>query len=367
MNRKQNASLKMQIVIKFILSATGAMLASFVVIFGGIVLLEHAWHEKYDAFITWYNSDYTAGAIFLLGTSAILIAFTFIFFLCSMNTITSEIARISDVIHLLSDGKLDNRITNISNNELGKLASDVNAMAESLQMSMKKEKQWNEERYNLITNMSHDLKTPMMSVMGYADRIKKKKYKNEQELEEYCDIIFHKTEELNVVVKQLFEFSKFSSSSYPLQKQEIPVMQFAEQVAMTFIPQLDAAQLELHLKLSPDMTVMADMNALKSVFENLISNAIKYAADGKNLDICEVQSGEKREIIFRNYGSKIDEDDIDKLFEKFYREKKNDGIEGSGCGLFIVRQIMQLHGGEIYITSSEQCTEFHLTFPNEKE
>lgn len=70
----------------------------------------------------------------------------------------------------------------------------------------------------------------------------------------------------------------------------------------------------------------------------------------------------KKKIIFKNYGPKIEEGEMDKLFQKFYREKKNDGIEGSGCGLFIVKHIMELHEGKIYVESSEDSTEFHITF-----
>ena len=358
MRKKQNGSLKMQIVSKFIVSAIYAFIATFVIMMGGMLLLEHFFHDTYDRFITWYNSDFIAGALVLIVIVLMMMVGTFCFFMWEMNTITHEISNISEVIHLLSEGKLEIRIKHISINELGRLAQDVNIMAERLQMSVEKERQWNEERYNMITNMSHDLKTPMMSVMGYADMIVNGKYANQQELETYCRIISNKTTELNVVVKQLFELSKFSSYDYSLQKCTINVAQFAEQVAMAFLPQLENANMELRLFIQPTMEIMADLQALKSVFENLITNAIKYAASGHYLDIY----GGKKEIIFKNYGPAIEEKELDKLFHKFYREKKNDGKEGSGCGLFIVKQIMELHGGKIYVESSEEGTELHLTF-----
>lgn len=358
MRRKQNTSLKMQIVIKFIVSVIYAFITTFVIMMGGMLLLEHLFHDTYERFISWYNSDFVAGAVILVVIVLIMSIGTFCFFMWKMNTITNEISNISEVIHLLSEGKLENRIMHISNNELGELAQDVNIMAERLQMSVEKERQWNEERYNMITNMSHDLKTPMMSVMGYADMIANGKYANQQELETYCRIISNKTTELNVVVKQLFELSKFSSNNYSLQKVNINVAQFAEQVAMTFIPQLEGANMELRLYIQPTMEITADLQAFRSVFENLMTNAIKYASDGHYLDIYGIQ----KEIVFKNYGPAIEEKEPDKLFHKFYREKKNDGIEGSGCGLFIVRQIMELHGGRIYVESSEESTEFHLIF-----
>lgn len=362
MKRKQITSLKMQIVIKFIISAMYAFIVTFLIVFGGLLLLEHIWNRGYEEFVTWYNSDYIAGAVVLTGMAMILMLCTFAFFMMKMNTITKEISGISEVIHLLSDGKLENRIQNISNNELGRLAQDVNTMAERLQTSVEKERQWNEERYHMITNMSHDLKTPMMSVMGYADMIANGKYKDKQELETYCRIISNKTMELNGVVKQLFELSKFSSGNYQLQKVPVNIAQFAEQAAMVFIPQLEASHMELRLQIQPDMEIMADLNALRSVFDNLITNAMKYASNGKFLDIYGIQEQEQKQIVFRNYGPEIEESELDKLFHQFYREKKNDGIEGSGCGLFIVKQIMELHGGKIYVKSSRESTEFHLIF-----
>lgn len=358
MRRKQNTSLKMQIINKFIVSVIYAFITTFVIMMGGMLLLEHLFQDTYERFISWYNSDFIAGAVVLAVMVLMIMISTFFFFMWKMNTITNEISNISEVIHLLSEGKLENRIKHISKNELGRLAQDVNSMAEQLQMSVEKERQWNEERYNMITNMSHDLKTPMMSVMGYADRIANGKYENQQELETYCQIISNKTTELNVVVKQLFELSKFSSYDYSLQKVKINVAQFAEQVAMTFIPQLEGANMELRLYIQPTMEITADLQAFRSVFENLMTNAIKYASNGHYLDIY----GEEKEIVFKNYGSAIEEKKLEKLFDKFYREKESDGIEGSGCGLFIVKQIMELHGGRIYVESDEESTEFHLIF-----
>lgn len=199
-----------------------------------------------------------------------------------------------------------------------------------------------------------------MSICGYIEFISQGKYNDEQELWLYCNIVSQKTKELNTLINQLFEVSKISSYDLELQKVPINVMQFTEQVLISFTPLFHEKKMECRLNIEPNMMLEADPALLKRVFENLVSNTLKYAANGRYLDILARTNKGRSEIEFVNYGDKIEQQDMESIFHKFYREKKNNGNEGSGCGLFIAKQIIELHGGTITVQSDDSSTIFYI-------
>jgi signal transduction histidine kinase len=308
----------------------------------------------------WYNQSFGATLFVMIVFVMIFMIHTFWIFMLQMNRITNSISHISDVIHNFTEGNLETRITLRNDNELGKLASDINYMAETISQSIEREKNWNQDRYNMITNMSHDLKTPIMSIGGYVEFISQGKYENEQELKLYCDIVSQKTMELNTTINQLFEVSKISSYDFKLQKVTINMKQFTEQVLISFTPQFQEKDMEYRLNIEPDLMLDADPALLKRVFENLVNNTLKYAYNGKYLDINGKMNNGVLELEFENYGDKIEQQELENIFHKFYREKKNSGNEGSGCGLFIAKQIIELHGGTITLQSDERHTVFYI-------
>lgn len=340
-------------------------LLSAVVVFGSMctffLVLERVCYDGYLAFIDWYNrGGYKNGTIVLFTLLILFAVSTFLIFMRRMNRLTETISKISNNIHRIAEGDLDDRIYVKEGNELGRLAEDVNIMAAKIKENREKEKQWNKERYNMITNMSHDLKTPIMSISGYIDLIQKGKYQEQEELLNYCQIVSRKTSELNRSINQLFELSRLNSYDIQLHKCQLNIMQFAEQVLITFIPKFQEKGMEYRLEIKKDITICADPLLLKHLFENLITNALKYAKEGKFLDISAFKKEEEINLCFRNYGKKIPKNEIDRIFMKYYREKSNSGTEGSGCGLAIVKQIVELHEGEIVVQSDDKCTEFQI-------
>lgn len=366
LNRK---SIKVQIIGYFIISMLLAFLLTVISIFAFFLILEYTAYGSYLKFMDWYNHSFAATLFVMIVFVIIFMIHTFWIFMLQMNRITNLISHISDVIHNFTEGNLETRITlhnnnykNYNNNELGKLASDINFMAETISQSIEHEKKWNQDRYNMITNMSHDLKTPIMSIGGYVDFISQGKYDSEQELKSYCDIVSKKTKELNITINQLFEVSKISSYDFKLQKVLINMKQFTEQVLISFTPQFQEKDMEYRLNIESDLMLDADPTLLKRVFENLINNALKYAYNGKYLDITGRMNNSILELEFQNYGDKIEQLELENIFHKFYREKKNSGNEGSGCGLFIAKQIIELHGGTITVQSDERHTVFYIKF-----
>ena len=367
-HRKKNISkIKLQIIFKFIVSVFLAFLVEMAVALAFFVILEQGWKKQYVLLINWYNGSLEGQMFFVVALLLLFLFNTFFIFLGQMDSITDAISSLSGGIRLLAEGQLDKKIIINQKNELGLLATDVNDMAQRLKESLEKEKQWYQERYNMITNLSHDLKTPMMSIMGYVEMIIQKKYSSDEELLVYCEIVERKTKELNKNINQLFELSKITSADYEIKKQDIYLKEFTEQILLGYIPQLEESNLKFRIDISSDLRIRADVDGLKRLYENLISNTIKYAAEGEYLDIeAKTKPGfasSEIKLIFRNYGKKIEENELAQIFQKFYRQKDSMPKEGSGYGLYIVKRIVELHGFTISVKSDEVCTEFVINMP----
>ena len=287
----------------------------------------------------------------------------YIFFSRKMNKIINYINEISLVLEEISTGNMEMNIPIKSNDELGKLASNVNKMSHDLNELMIKEREWDNERHNLIMNLSHDLRTPLTSILGFLNIIRDETKSNEH-LNHYCEIVLNKADELKNLINQLFEFTKITNSDFKLNLREINLNEMIEQVLMSFIPELEDSKMEYRLiSCNRSLTIKADPNLLMRVFENIITNTIKYASEGKYIDITIKDKDKSVCVIFTNYGPAINDEELKKIFDKYYRCKKTcDKKEGTGLGMSIVKAIMSLHGGKISVNSNEEKTEFILSF-----
>ena len=317
--------------------------------------------EQFETFMGWYNNSYGAMIGFFFGAVILVAAGTFFLLLKKLTPITNAIAEVPANIEEVAAGNLDIEIPSKRKDELGKLAEHVNHMAKELKTAKEREEKLHEERIGMIANLSHDLKTPLMSIAGYASLIQKEDYASKEELESYCEIVVGKTEELNESIQQIFELSKISSIDFKLKKEKLDLKVFLEQVILSFTGEFEKNGMECRFYIEPNLEVYADAALLKRAVENLVGNAIKYAADGKYLDVLAQKTNEQKVCItFRNYGPEIPKAEQKTVFERFYREKKNGEKEGNGLGLAIVKQILELHEGKIMAKSDEKQTDFLL-------
>lgn len=319
----------------------------------------------YMKFVNAYNKNSLFMLEFTMGMFIVFIALMCFIFIKRMNKITDYIDEISKNVNIVANGNMDIDIPIRAKNELGLLASDVNKMAYSIKELMRKERQWEKQKNNLITNLSHDLRTPLTSVVGFLELIKKRKYKNDDELTHYCEVSLNKAKKLKGSVDKLFEFTKLSNGDIKLNTSNISLYQLIEQVAIGFIPAFESNGMEYRV-FSKDTGLMINGDAilLARAFENIISNAIKYGSDGKYLDIHIEKEDNMAVVRFINYGDIIEEKNVNNLFQRLYRvEKSCDKKEGTGLGLAIVKTAVDLHKGDIYIMSSKEKTEFKIKLP----
>ncbi|MHA6529325.1 sensor histidine kinase [Paenibacillus sp. BAC0078] len=272
---------------------------------------------------------------------------------------------ITKTLETISKGDLEVNIPVKSSDELGKLATTVNSMVYKLKILMEEEKSWEKTKNDLITNLSHDLRTPLTSILGYMELIANLKYTDEENLKHYAGITFQKCNELKVLIDNLFEYSKLTNSELTINKHMLNLGELVEQVILGFIPALSEAEMEYRLFFSNEKIMMnADPLLLVRVFDNLISNAIKYGSEGKYLDIELSKANNEALIRIINYGEPIPDGDLPFVFERFYKADKSrlEQTNGSGLGLAIVKSIIEMHGGTVTVSNWDGRTAFEVRF-----
>lgn len=270
-------------------------------------------------------------------------------FILSFYFITSRKMKYVETISLglgeISKGNLDYRIKKVGEDELGSLADNINNMSINLKGKIQGERE-------LITNVSHDLRTPLTSIKGYLGLIKDKNFENEDQLFEYVSIAYKKSEKLELLINDLFEYSKLSFSGIKLAKKEIDLSELLSQLTEELVPICEQHSVKIEKEL-PKERVLVNVDAMKiaRVFENLLTNAIRYSLKPGSIKLKLLTAEGHTEVIVSNLCEEISQKDVKRLFERFYRTDKSRSSEmgGSGLGLAIAKSIVELHGGTIEV------------------
>ncbi|OLS39997.1 cell wall metabolism sensor histidine kinase WalK [Bacillus sp. MRMR6] len=276
---------------------------------------------------------------------------------------------LSDVINqvgIIAEGNFNNRVESSDIPELSSLADHVNGMVEKLQNAIEEERLAEQAKRDLITNVSHDLRTPLTSVVGYLGLIEQDEYMDETELRYYVQTASEKANRLSRLLDDLFEYTRVQSQGLHVKKEQIDLGEMLSQLAVQFRFHIKEAGMECRMFLPQQkLMVEADGNKLARVFENLITNGIKYGKDGRYLDVYGKDDEDTIAITIVNYGQAISSLDLPFIFERFYRVEKSrsDSDKSSGLGLAIAKGLVELHGGRISAASDAQKTVFTVTLP----
>lgn len=276
-------------------------------------------------------------------------------FICVFIIITNrKIKYLDDIakgVKIVAGGDLSYRIEEKGKDEITGLAVNINAMAEEIERRIESERAAEKTKGELITNVSHDLRTPLTSVMGYIGLIKDGKYENEIMMKEYLDIAFNKSNQLKELIEDLFEYTKLNNNGIVIEKEKVNLVDFLSQIIEEYIPIFDENSLSVTSKFIDDkIEVDIDTGKMVRVFENLFSNAIKYSFKPGEVIISSYKNNGYASVVIRNRGESITKEKMDKLFDRFYRvdEARNSNVKGSGLGLAISKNIIELHGGKIW-------------------
>lgn len=228
---------------------------------------------------------------------------------------------------------------------VAELAGHWNRMRQSAEASRANEAKSERLKTELITNVSHDLRTPLTSVISYVELLKNPDLPGEERAS-YISIIDQKSKRLKALIDDLFEATKMASGSVELNRERVDLVQLIEQALAESGAKDGAAGIEFRVKL-PEHPVFAIVDGQKMwrVFDNLISNIIRYSLEGTRAYISLGRAGGRVEIAFKNVAKYELGDNVDELLERFKRGDASRHTEGSGLGLAIAKSIVDLHGG----------------------
>ena len=221
-------------------------------------------------------------------------------------------------------------------------------------------------KQNFISLMSHDLKTPVAKISGIAD-ILRIQYDNSDKQKELLDDIINSTKELNNFITSILDLTKIESRELALKKESKDVNPLIEATVEKLKFEANAQEMKIDLDLSPLYPIQIDTNLINRAVGNIIGNAIKYAGVGKTVWVKTWDDEEWVYIEIRDNGKGIKEDDLENIFEKFYRVKNDEShkIKGSGLGLYLVKYFIELHEGEILAESTlDEGTKFLIKLKN---
>ncbi len=264
----------------------------------------------------------------------------------------------------IAEGKLDYKVdTKYLILDLKDHGEDINRIRDGMNIAVDERLKSERMKTELITNVSHDIKTPLTSIINYSDLISREECENEN-IKEYAGILHNQSERMKRLLDDLVEASKASSGNIDIMLAECDARVLISQVSGEYCQRLADAGLELVCTSPEDeIRIMADGRRLWRVFDNLMNNARKYALSGTRVYVSLEAEGEKAVFRFRNISRDALSVNADELSERFVRGDESRNTEGNGLGLSIAKSLTELQGGAFDITVDGDLFKVTVSFP----
>lgn len=288
----------------------------------------------------------------------IVLSGTFVVVYFVTNQMIRPLKDMSAAAKRFAIGDFSEKIEVASLDEVGQLALAMNSMAQSLELSENAHK-------SFIANVSHELRTPMTSISGFVDGILDGTIPKERETY-YLNIVSDEIKRLSRLVRTMLNLSRIENGELELETARVNVVDIICEILFTFEREIEAKNLKLE-GLEKKVFVIVDYDLIHQVIYNLIENAIKFVDDGGYLKFTYIQQAETTIIGIENSGKGLSKDEIPKVFDRFYKTDSSRGVDknGVGLGLHIVRSIINMHGGEIMVSSVQnKYCKFSFDLPN---
>lgn len=258
----------------------------------------------------------------------------------------------------IRDGNLDFTVDADGVEEICELCEDFEEMRQRLKASTEEKIVFDKENKELITNISHDLKTPITAVKGYCEGILDGVADTPEKMEKYIRTIYNKSIEMDRLINELTFYSKIDTNRIPYTFSKVFAKGFFDDAAEEIGLELEAKGIGFgyYNYVADNTVVIADVEQIKRVINNVVSNSVKYMNKPKGLISMRVRDvGDFIQVEMEDNGKGIAPKDLPNVFDRFYRTdaSRNSSKGGSGIGLSIVKKIMEDHGGKVWATSKE--------------
>lgn len=298
--------------------------------------------QSLDAGLMPYKATFLR--IFILAAIAFIIATSLIIYISTYN-ITRPLRDMSEATKQYSKGDFSYRIRRNRRNsvrEFDELSAAINSMADSLE-------QFENSRSEFVANVSHELKTPMTTIGGFIDGILDGTI-DEENRNHYLEIVSDEVKRLSRLVVSMLNMSKMEAGELRIKPEKFNLTSQIIGIFMSFEQKIDDKKINIKgLDSLSNIYIEADSDMLSQVFYNLVDNAVKFTPENGEISASMTTDDEFVTVSVRNTGKGIAPEDLDHVFERFYKGDKSRGLDAksAGLGLFIVRNIVNLHGGEI--------------------
>ena len=309
---------------------------------------------------------YIVSVVLLIVLGVLLFIF---YFLLLTQKYARDLKKISQCIYQVTEGVYETRIDIPGDDEFANIAAGLNQMIEKIDYVIQSERQNEMAKNTLITNVAHDLRTPLTSIIGYLQLASDEERCEESDRKKYIGIAYQKSKRLEGMLEDLFSYTKYTFSDVALKLNPVDMVQFVNQMIEEFYPGMEEAGLKVDFYYQEaSIMIEADGEKMARAIANLFSNAIKYGKNGKIIRIRLLQT-EQLHFYMVNYGEIIPKEDLEHIFDRFYRVETSRSLDtgGTGLGLAITRRIIEMHHGTIEVTSGDEGTVFHIVLPLTQE
>lgn len=273
--------------------------------------------------------------------------------------ISAPLRKLQEATQKIKEGDLNFTVDIKCEDEIGKLCKDFEEMRKRLKDSAEEKLKYDQENKELISNISHDLKTPITAIKGYVEGIMDGVADTPEKMDKYIRTVYNKANDMDRLINELTFYSKIDTNRIPYTFNKINVSGYFNDCIEEVGLELESRNIELQYfnYTDEDIQIIADAEQLKRVINNIVSNSIKYIGHKRgviNIRIKDV--GDFIQVEIEDNGKGIAASDLPLIFERFYRtdSSRNSSQGGSGIGLSIVKKIIEDHGGKIWATSKEE-------------
>ena len=321
----------------------------------------------YIIFQTHLSPEYNYNYLKLKAACIIFAAVLFliiVLLLCKSRV--SYIRYLSGIVNEISRGNLNTEIKRKGYDELTVIAGSIDDMQHNLERMMKEERENERKSRELITNLSHDIKTPMTIITGYLDVVISGKYSDDAQRQLYIEKAFQQVEKINGMIHKIFVLAKNETKveKADVVKCNLPLMLQQDVSEFQGIAQKEKRRINTRIPEKP-LYVNIIIENMCEVLDNILMNAVKYSKPESEINVAMEEEENMLHIMVSNEAEEMKEQDCERIFEKFYRadHARSSSISGNGLGLSIVRETIEGYGGKVWAEYAQGIYVIHIRLP----
>lgn len=348
-----------------------ALLSLMLILLGALILFE----DSFESQLRGAEPELLSGqffmtvlaAVFLVGLGAIAVLLLLAsWFTRRMNRVVMEpVEMLMEGARRIQRGDLEEDISYRGEEEFEQVCQTFNAMQQTIRQDREQRKKTEQARIDMVTGISHDLRTPLTAIQGYIKGVLDGVADTEEKKETYLRTAYEAAEEMNVLLRKLFDFSRMESGQMPFHMVRADLGEYTQAYVAQKERAMDPKQCALTLKLPrralPEIPM--DVEQVRRIFDNLLENSQKYAGVRPvQVEISIYETAEDVILEWKDNGNGVPEEKLPRIFERFYRCDEARQEKGSGVGLYVVGYIMERHRGKAE-AENDKGLKIRLYFP----